>query len=963
MLDAPFKPAWKSGSVEKRLKAVAELDGARSEDQEILTQLAESDEDISIRIAAIHKLSSAITLYEMSKNASNDSICTEAEKRFNEILQEKHFLSVDQYRDLLNRYPELILRIAAHAAISSVRAEVIQSLSATQLLDVLDLTTYTNSRKLIAEKLTDIEDIKSAVKIIRGKDKSAEGVLNTKIDEFKKQELQHAENLETVEKLIEEAEYLAVHDWQPGFKYQILVNQRQWDNLDFEINPDSIRRYQAARKIIDSRLEEQNKIEQTQKSQEQLLIKIETYLRTMSGKNLNSSIDTLSDTQAKYEQFSEEWRQLFAENRPHLVIHDRYEKLINAIQSAIQLVRQASELLQSNISTELDEADVSRRIEVTRELADNSKKLKATLKKLKWPSSYGNLKVVAELEARLKDWNRIQKKYAVERKEHLDLLHKKISSIFRLSRSGNLTRAKQLCERVEKKLGQYEGKDRLILEERFEEARKTLDNMGDWNNFATEPKYIELCEAMEHFATSNLHPEKLSSEVKHLQQRWKSLGRSDISDQYWPRFKQASDIAYKPCAEFFEERQKTRKTHLEQREQYVEAMQKLFDETDWDNDPDYKAVQASVRSISDKFSNIKDVERNAGQKQWKKFSKIRDKINAKLDAVYAENIALKRELIEQAEALADATPAEDNLDKLKTLQTQWKQIGITKRNEGQKAWTKFKKQTDMVYNKVQVLRQKQKEDIDQELSAYRDVIKDIQKLAATAKDLAQADHQFTALQAKYTDLPELPRQLPEKLKEGIQRDYRNACKKFSESRSRIINNAHKHKINTLRQKADLCAQLEALGKSPPTEKLQEITQRWNAIDLNDAALSQRIEARRDAAQADIDRIAIGAERRMICIQLEIAMGVESPEDDKALRMQYQLEQMNKSGLGSQTVISAEQLEKMEVDWLCMAGAERNLQKELDKRFQQALQSKHKGDRQKTSTEKSKARSRRPPKNN
>jgi hypothetical protein len=68
------------------------------------------------------------------------------------------------------------------------------------------------------------------------------------------------------------------------------------------------------------------------------------------------------------------------------------------------------------------------------------------------------------------------------------------------------------------------------------------------------------------------------------------------------------------------------------------------------------------------------------------------------------------------------------------------------------------------------------------------------------------------------------------------------------------------------------------------------------------------------------------------------MGAQSPAEDKALRMQYQLEQMNKSGLGQQTDNSAEYLEKLEIDWLCMPGAEPKLQKELDERFQRALRS-------------------------
>ncbi len=397
-------------------------------------------------------------------------------------------------------------------------------------------------------------------------------------------------------------------------------------------------------------------------------------------------------------------------------------------------------------------------------------------------------------------------------------------------------------------------------------------------------------------------------------------------------------------------------------------MRELFEATDWDNNPDYKAVQSSMRSISDHFAGIKDVERGAGQKQWKQFIKFKDQVTAKLDVVYDANISLKHQLIEQTEALAEAEAKEENLAKLKSLQTRWKQVGITKRNQDQKAWKEFKKQGDLVFNKVQELRHGQREKTDQQINAYRDIIKDIQQLARTAKNLADADQLFSALQAKYAELPELqlpethgaesngpdsyrsashrpeprrhlaPGQLPEKLAEGIQRDYRKACDQFDECRSRIINNQHAQQIDALRQKANLCALQEALGESPSAEKLQEIAQQWDAIELQDAVLSRRIEKRRKSAQAAIDRVAVGAERRMLCIQLEIAMGAESPAEDKTLRMQYQLEQMNKSGLGQQTKNSAEQLEKLELDWLCMPGAEPELQKELDERFQRALRS-------------------------
>ena len=970
MLDDLFKPAWKSSSVEKRLKAISAMDGASSEKQKILTQLLD-DEDVAINIAAIHKLTSVSGLHEISIKHANDSVRAAAEKRVNELLAAGLSLNKEEFSDLLNCYPELELRVAAHAELSSVRAEAIQNLSTSQLLEVLGLTVYTDTRQLIAERLTnieanavvDIEALESARKILRGKDKNAERTLKTKIDEFRKQERQHAENITTVEKLTEEVEYLASRDWRPEFKAKLLVHRERWDNLDFEIEPDSNQRYQTARKIIDSRFEEQNIIEQIRQSQQQLVTEIEVFLQDITNSDLSSAIEALPETLTKQEQFSASWQRLAVKSQPDLVMPEQFDKMLNALQSVTRLLLQSADILQDESVVELDESELSEQTGAADKLAEKSQKLNAALKNLKWPPVYGELQVATELRAQLADWNNAQKASAAEREQNLDLVHKKISSIFRFSRAGNLARAKQFCERVEKALKQFEGKDRAVLEERFEEAKKTLGDMGDWKNFATEPKYIELCEAMELLGTSKYHPDKLSSEMKVLQQHWKTLGHSEISDQYWPRFKAAADKVYQPCAEFFENRHKIRKTNLEQRQQYVEQMRELLETTDWDNDPDYKAIQSSVRSISDGFASIKEVERKAGKKQWKQFSTFKDGVFARLDVVYEANIRLKQQLIEQTAALAEATVKEENLAALKSLQTRWKQVGVTKRNQDQKAWTEFKKQGDIVYEKVQQLRQGQRDETEQQLNTYRDIIKDIQKLARTAKNLAEADQLFAALLAKYAELPELevpesnrpdsfrsdshrpePRrpqssgQLPEKLAEAIRRDYRKACDQFDKCRSKIINSKHAQQLEALRQKADLCARLEALGEEPPAEKLQEITQQWDAIDLHDAVLSRRIEARRNSAQTTIDRVAIGEERRMLCLQLEIAMGVESPAEDKALRMQYQLEQMNKSGLGQQTDNSAERLENMELDWLCMPGAAPKQQKELDERFRRALRS-------------------------
>jgi hypothetical protein len=923
MLSSFFKPAWQNSSVEKRLRAIADLHSDSIEDQQILLQLASDDDDDCIRIAAMRRLTDAGVLHELSKKNPGSTVSAEAENRLNELMATSQVVDEAQYRNLLTCYPELHSRIATHADFSSIRALAIQNLPGEQLLEVLGVTRHTDCRQLIAEKLSDIASLESARKIVRGKDKNAERIIKAKIDAIRSHERELAENKSQLEKLIEEVEYLATHDWLPEFQVRCRTHRQQWDNLAFEVEDADRQRYQLARELVDSHYQQQQEIERALQSQRQLLGELDALLQITAERDIAASVEAQSETQSQLQQLGTSWRALAEIIEAEQSLVRQYEKMFGAIQSATQFVASTAELLQSA------REDGSKQSETIA-------KLGAALKKLRWSDDLTELQIATEVRQQLLDWRNEQKASAQAQREKLARMHKNISSIFRFSRAGNLARAKQLAQKVQKALGKFDGKDLLALQERFDEASKTLGDMGDWKNFATEPKYIELCDAMELLTTSSQHADKRSSEMKALQRQWKSLGHSDISAQYWPRFKLAADQVHRACADFFEQRHGVRKANLEQRKQYLEEMRELLESTDWDNSPDYKAVQASVHNINRGFTSIKDLERNAGEKQWKQYSTLKAAVMAKLDAVYDENIALKQRLINQAETLAEATAIAENLTSLKSLQARWKQIGVTRRGEDQKAWKAFKKQTDIVYNKVQELRRSQRNETDQQLEAYRDIIKAIQQLAKTANDLAEADHRFSELQASYSQLPELPRQLPEKLLEGIHRDYRNACDQFDLCRSRIIKGRHNQQLDALRQKASLCTRLEALAASASEQQLLEISQQWDSIELHNPGLSQRIEARRESVHTDMDRDAITAQRRMLCIRLEILMDIESPPEDRALRMQYQLQQMNQSGLG-QPVIDAKQLiENMELDWLCMPGAEAEQQVALDERFQRIL---------------------------
>ncbi|MFT5597799.1 MAG: exonuclease SbcC [Chitinophagales bacterium] len=923
MLSNLFKPAWQSSSVEKRLRAITDLHSDNVEHQPILLQMASNDDDGSIRIAAMQRLTDAIVLHELSRKNPDSTVSTEAENRLNELMATSQVVEEAQYLKMLASYPELHLRIATHSDFSSIRILAIQNLLSAQLLEVLGQTRHTDCRQLIADKLSDIENLESARKIMRGKDKNAERIIKAKIDAIRSHERELVENKSQVLKLLEEIEYLSAHDTLPEFQVRCRTHRQQWDNLGFEVEDDDQQRYQLACNLVDSHYQKQQAIERALQAQTLLLNELDALLQITAKRDIATSVDAQPEMQLKLEQLGTSWRALAQITKADQLQVRQYEKMFNAIQSATQFVTDVANLFQS---VREDDSKQSECI----------LKFGAAVKKLKWSNDLTELHSASEVQQQLLDWRNEQKESAEAHREKLAGMQKNISSIFRFSRAGNLARAKQIAQKVQKALDKFDGKDLVALQERFDEASQTLGDMGDWKNFATEPKYVELCDAMELLATASKHADKRSNEMKALQQQWKSLGHSDISEQYWPRFKLAADQVYQICAEFFEQRQGVRKAKLEQRRQYLEEMRELLEKTDWDNCPDYKAIQSSLHNIHSGFSSVKDLERNAGEKQWKQYSTLKAAVMAKLDTAYDDNIALKQRLISQAETLAEVTAIVENLTSLKSLQSRWKQIGVTRRGEDQKAWKAFKKQGDIVYNKVQALRQSQRDETDQQLDAYRDIIKAIGQLAKSVNDLAETDHQFSELQTSYSQLPELPQLLPEKLLEGIQRDYRNACDQFDNCRSRIIKGRHNQQLDGLRQKASLCTQLEALAASASEQQLQEIFKQWDSIELHNPGLSQRIVARRESAQTDMNRDAITVERRMLCIRLEIIMGIESPSEDSPLRMQYQLKKMNQSGLSQQVTDGKQLIADMELDWLCMPGAKADQQVALDERFQSIL---------------------------
>ena len=88
MLKGLFKSGWKSDSVDKRLRFIADIDVSVSAIQTILEKLAANDVDTGVRHAAMAKMSNPQALYDLwqshESSVNTDSIDNIESRQFAE---------------------------------------------------------------------------------------------------------------------------------------------------------------------------------------------------------------------------------------------------------------------------------------------------------------------------------------------------------------------------------------------------------------------------------------------------------------------------------------------------------------------------------------------------------------------------------------------------------------------------------------------------------------------------------------------------------------------------------------------------------------------------------------------------------------------------------------------------------------------------------------------------------------
>tara|TARA_B110000858_G_scaffold198514_1_gene266045 strand:- start:60880 stop:63411 length:2532 start_codon:yes stop_codon:yes gene_type:complete len=497
--------------------------------------------------------------------------------------------------------------------------------------------------------------------------------------------------------------------------------------------------------------------------------------------------------------------------------------------------------------------------------------------------------------------------------EYQELLSTKteelLSSLVEALESGNSENATQCWGKIQGNISNTTNQIRAELLKKANVHKKKITELRDWKIFAATEKKKEIIVQIQQLIDSKMHASDRSKSISKMHKEWKSLGRSNQNEQLWKEFKKLSDQAYEPCKEYFKERKQLMAENLLKRREICDALEaehKLLAEAD--GEPDISKLNKLL---------------NESEKNWKSFAPIeQSKIKSLQKRFYAtvnqlrklqkKNVSIsakqKLELVSQAQELAKLEDNKHAMNEAKRLQQDWKKIGPTSYREDQKYWQDFRAACDTIFNKRNQVSDNLRDDLKKIEARLNEILSTLDAL--TKKE----ESEFRGSRAAYQDLAqEFSNSLDPRIKSQRKHllERFNSAKRKIDSRFRALPDKRQQQLRqSILDKTALLQDIEkALLNESDTEKFSAIQQTfdheaWKEADkTGDADIDELLDVRQGAsssAKSNADLVKsckqCEDEFRELCIQAEIRANIDSPAEDKALRMKFQLEQLQ-SGFG------------------------------------------------------------------
>jgi hypothetical protein len=462
-------------------------------------------------------------------------------------------------------------------------------------------------------------------------------------------------------------------------------------------------------------------------------------------------------------------------------------------------------------------------------------------------------------------------------------------------RDGNSGRAAGLRRAIEEKLPTVPVVP-AYLAGQVQHLDAKLSELKEWKDYAVAPKRAELIEEMEALIGSSEAPEDLARRVKDLQEEWKTISKGIVSDSEadWQRFHQAAVTAYQPCREYFEAQARLRQENLEKRKDVLERL-RAFETAQSGENPDWRAVAAVLREARQEWRRYFPVDRVASLAVQEGFDASIGRLQGRLDAWYAQNVADKKALIQRAQQLRTKEDGREAVDAVKSLQLLWKKIGVAQRDQDQLLWDEFREHCDAVYQRRQQAYAEYTAGLEANKAQAAALCEEAERAAAlSGPELLEGAAKVPQWRAAFEGLSEMPRADERGLHDRFERAINLCQARVSQQRAREKEQSFTNLLEAARHIQAYRWAVAQDAAAPDREALKQAAEAFMAgvpqWPKGGAQVLQEAWLKPDAA-AGLDLAAHETALRMLCIRSEILTDLPTPPEDQALRRDHQVQRL------------------------------------------------------------------------
>lgn len=550
-----------------------------------------------------------------------------------------------------------------------------------------------------------------------------------------------------------------------------------------------------------------------------------------------------------------------------------------------------------------------------------------------------------ELERKIEDLVAINTQHQSGLVEATDQL---IAELRTFLDEGKSAEAGQAWDRIQGNISNLSGAACQGLKERTLEFKTRIAELRDWKNFAATEKKKELISQMQHLLETRMDAPDKARLINKLHHEWKELGRSAQNEKLWKEFKKVSDLAYEPCKEYFKQQKSFMAENLRQRIYICDQLEKLL------GSPELSGI---------KLVDLRNIETKA-MEDWKRFAPVeQSKIKNLQKRFYAalnslrdlrrgsmnENSQRKQDLVEQARKLVDVEDQKQAMEQAKSLQAEWKTIGPANPKEDKKFWEEFRAACDAVFSKRDQARREVSAAIGDALQEVGKTLRELEQLMELDDDgLRDTRKIFATLQREFQRA--LNPKIKKERKQLLER-FDTLVRKIETRFRKLPDKKTLQMRQSLEARSEYCLDLETeLLSCDDDAALTRLVHEsdgdaWAALPLcGDVALDAAMQQRLDVLLSlrtcrDLHNLlqVTAAEARRGVIELEIRANVDSPESDRARRMEIQLNQLrDKFGKAPDPQENGRYGRDFELTFLCMGPLPPETRAELRQRVAKAV---------------------------